>query len=118
MKGIRRGNRVSTGWFLLAGLLLLAVGIGLLAELFTTDQDSLSQFNEDEVTARVAVGALLTALGGLSLQIWLISFAVTVGLVETNRRLERLEHLPNMEFYAEQSHGVLTRPSGLRPPPQ
>ena len=117
MKGIKRGNRVSPGWFFLGGLLLLTAGMVLLAEVVTAGQGPLGAGVEDTLTIRVVAGVLCIGLGVLSLQIWLIAFAITVGLVETNRRLERLEHLPSMDWYAEQSHASHNVPPGLRNPP-
>ena len=107
-KGIRRGNRVSTGWFFGVGLLLLVLGGALLIDLITLAQGdgpgSGDGISDAEIDARVILGFVCVSLGALSLQVWLIAFAITVGLVETNRRLERLEHLPALDFYAEQRH--------------
>lgn len=121
-EGIRRGNRVSPIWFLLVGLLLLLVGAALLTDIFTSFREAAEadgrEFTNQEVTVRVVGGYLCLALGALALQIWLISFAITVGLVETNRRLERLDHLVSLEWYAQQQQEASDAGSGQwRPTP-
>lgn len=118
-KRIRRGNRVSPLWFFVAGVLLLIAGFALFADIIgdalpRTGAEERLGVSEDAANYdwRLIGGYVAAVLGVVCLIIWIVAFAVTVALVETNRRLERLDHLVNLDHNArQQQYG----PSGQPP---
>lgn len=87
-----RGNRVSPLWFLLAGIALIITGSLLVLAGLGGASAAVEgpDIDPQNLGLLILFGGACLALGVLSLLIWLVAFAITVALVETNRRLTQL----------------------------
>lgn len=115
MSKVIRGNRVSPLWFLLGGVVLIIVGALLvLAGFGGASAAAEGDIDPQNLGLLILLGGVFLALGVLSLLIWLIGFAVTVALVETNRRLAEInEDVADLRDSARQQVYAPTVAPGL-----